>query len=147
MKVFVMLLSVSVVTPLVRCKREGPAPDAQLSAAATTRANDRRKTSAKGKATSGAVARIVFVDQQQSCACTRERIDKSWKALTDVVGFPPVPDVERIHLDSQPEKAAAYQKQRPIMVPPALYFFDEQNKLVQMLQGEVTSEQVRATLN
>ena len=69
-----------------------------------------------------------------------------WKALTDVVGFPPVPDVERIHMDSQPEKAAPYQKRRAIMVPPAIYFLDKQDRLVQMIQGEVKSEQVRATL-
>ncbi|MCB9558129.1 MAG: hypothetical protein H6707_18585 [Deltaproteobacteria bacterium] len=142
MKVIATLLSISLVLPLAGCKREGP--NTRVKAAAST--SPKSKATAKSPATSGAVARIVFVDKEKACACTRERIDKSWKALTDVVGYPPVPDVERIHMDSQPEKAAPYQKQRPIMVPPAIYFFDKQNKLVKVLQGEVKSEQVRATL-
>jgi hypothetical protein len=140
MKVIVTLLSIALALPLVGCKREAPS-GAKASASTST-----KKAAAKSPTTSGAVARIVFVDKEKACACTRERIDKSWKALTDVVGFPPVPEVERIHMDSQPEKAAPYKKQRPIMVPPAIYFFDKQNKLVQVLQGEVKSEQVRATL-
>jgi hypothetical protein len=49
-------------------------------------------------------------------------------------------------MDSQADKAAPYAKQRPIMVPPALYFFDEQGKLVEVLQGEVKSEQIKRLL-
>lgn len=143
MNVAAPLLSLALVLPLVGCKREA-IPGSEASASPSPSAT--KKTTATSTATSGAVARIVFVDKEKACACTRERIDKSWKALTDVVGFPPVPEVERIHMDSQPDKAAPYQKQRPIMVPPAIYFFDKQNKLVQMLQGEVKGEQVRATL-
>jgi hypothetical protein len=143
MKVIVTLLSIALALPFVGCKREAP-PGAKASA--STSPAPKSKAATKTTATSGAVARIVFVDKEKACACTRERIDKSWKALTDVVGFPPVPEVERIHMDSQPEKAAPYKKQRPILVPPAIYFFDKQNKLVKMLQGEVKSEQVRATL-
>lgn len=133
MKVIVAVLSLSLVLPLVGCRREASTPP-------VTRAATKRP------ATPAAVARIVFVDKEKACACTRTRIDNSWKALTDVVGYPPVPDVVRIHMDSQPEKAAPYQKQRPIMVPPAIYFLDRQDRLVQMLQGEVKSEQVRAAL-
>ena len=95
---------------------------------------------------SRAIARIVFVDKEKCCACTRERIDKSWKALTDVVGYPPVPDVERIHLDSQAAKAAPYTKLRAIVVPPAIYFLDKQGELVEVLQGEVKIEQIKKTL-
>ena len=32
------------------------------------------------------------------------------------------------------------------MVPPAIYFFDGQGKLVEVLQGEVKSEQIRKVL-
>jgi hypothetical protein len=149
MKVIVALLSISLVLPLAGCKREGPTAGAMPAASAATSPQPAAKSRAASNspATSGAVARIVFVDKKKACACTRERIDKSWQALTDVVGFPPVPEVERIHMDSQPGKAAPYKRQRPIMVLPAIYFFDRQNKLLQMLQGEVKSEQVRATLN
>jgi hypothetical protein len=143
MKVIVTLLSITLVLPLVGCRREAtPGAKASTSTSPAPKSN----AATKSTATSGAVARIVFVDKEKACACTRARIDRSWKALTTVVGFPPVPEVERIHMDSQPEKAAPYQKQRPIMVPPAIYFLDKQNKLVQMLQGEVKNEQVQATL-
>ena len=90
------------------------------------------------------VSRIVFVDQEKCCACTRERIDKSWKALTDVVGFPPSSDVERIHMDSQADKAAPYTSSEPIMVPPALYFYDAQGTLVEVLQGELKPDKLKA---
>ena len=149
MKVLVTLLSISLTMPIVGCKREGSSGRAKASpaASATARSTATSKPAAKTPTASNAVTRVVFVDKEKACACTRDSIDKSWKALTDVVGFPPVPEVERIHMDSQPEKAAPYQKQRPIIVPPAIYFFDKQNKLVQMLQGEVKIEQIRATLN
>lgn len=146
MRLLVSLLSMSIVLSLVGCKREAASAATGTPAASTSRAPAARQAAAQSSATAGAVARIVFVDQEKACACTRERIDKSWKALTDVVGFPPVPEVERIHMDSQPQQAAPYQQQRAIMVPPALYFFDKQNKLLQVLQGEVQSEQVRAAL-
>jgi hypothetical protein len=87
-----------------------------------------------------------LVDKEKACACTRDRIDATWKALTEVVGYPPLPDVERIHLDSQAERAAPYQKQRPVMVPPAIYFFDPQDRLVDVLQGEVKSDQIKELL-
>jgi hypothetical protein len=94
----------------------------------------------------GKVARIVFVDLEKCCACTRKRIDAAWKALTAVVGFPPVPDVERIHMDTQAAKAAPYKKQRAVMVPPAIYFYDKGNKLVEFLQGEVSEAKIRSVL-
>jgi len=142
MRVIVTLVSIALALPLVGCKREAPGAKASASTSPTAKSK-----AAKSPAPSGAVARIVFVDKEKACACTRASIDKSWKALSGVVGFPPVPDVERIHMDSQPDKAAPYTKQRPIMVPPGIYFFDKRNKLVQMLQGEVKSAQIRAALN
>lgn len=90
------------------------------------------------------IARIVFVDKEKCCKCTRERIDKSWKVVTDVLGFPPSIDVERLHMDSQADKAAPYIKQRAIMVPPALYFYDAKGTLVEVLQGELKPDKLRA---
>lgn len=92
------------------------------------------------------ISRIVFVDLDTCCDCTRKRIDSAWKALTDVVGFPPAIDVERIHMDTNEGAAARYKKMRPVMVPPAIYFFNKQNKLVEMLQGEVKLEQIRKVI-
>lgn len=132
--IFVLLLAL--VTGLLSCKRE-----AQTSGSVAP-ASPAKKAPAGVK-----VTRIVFVDKEQCCDCTRKRIDASWKALTDVLGYPPAGvDVERIHMDSQADKAEPYKKQRPIMVPPALYFFDEQGKLVEVLQGEVKSEQIKKLL-
>jgi hypothetical protein len=92
------------------------------------------------------VARIVFVDKERCCACTRQRIDDAWKALTGIVGFPPGIDVERIHLDTQKERAEPYQRQRAVMVPPAIYFFDRQGTLIDVLQGEVSKKQLQKVL-
>lgn len=92
------------------------------------------------------IARIVFVDREKCCACTRRRIDDAWKALTGIVGFPPSIDVERIHLDTQKERAEPYQRQRAVMVPPAIYFFDRQGTLVDVLQGEVSKQQLQKVL-
>lgn len=141
MKRSVILLSAFLVVGLSACERAAPASNAGPSPA-TAAASATKGAPAAG----GAIARIVFVDKDKCCACTRERIDKTWKALTGVVGFPPVPAVERIHMDSQAAEAAPYLKQRAIMVPPALYFFDRQGKLVEVLQGEVQGEQIKKIL-
>lgn len=139
------LLVVLLVAPLSACQRGTPAASAGSSAHAQT-SPAAASTPAAAAATTRKVARIVFIDLEQCCACTRARIDKSWGELSAVVGFPPVPDVERIHMDSQADKAAPYKKLRPIMVPPAIYFLDAQGGLLQALQGEVTREQVRKIL-
>lgn len=94
----------------------------------------------------GKVTRIVFIDLEKCCACTRKRIDATWKALSAVVGFPPVPDVERIHMDTQTAKTAPYTEQQAVMVPPGLYFYDKGNKLVKFLQGEVSEAKIRSVL-
>ena len=41
------------------------------------------------KVQSGRVARIGFIDLERCCACTRTRIDATWKTLMEVLGFPP----------------------------------------------------------
>ena len=63
-----------------------------------------------------------------------------------MVGFPPVPDVERIHMDQAPNKAAPYKAKRPIMVPPAIYFFGKGDKLLEVLQGEITADQIKKVM-
>jgi len=75
MKVSAALLSLALAIPLVGCKREGTPPGAKASV--PSRAAAKGQAAAKRPAASGAVARIVFVDKEQACACTRERIDRS----------------------------------------------------------------------
>ena len=117
------------------------APAAQPGPAAKKKPGPAKKPVASGK-----VKRIVFIDKAKACECTRKRIDASWKALAGVVGSPPVPAVERIHMDTAPFRAAPYKAKRPVMVPPAIYFLGEEEKLLEVLQGEVTADQVRKAL-
>lgn len=141
MKRSVSLLSTLLALGLLGCTAENPA--ATVTPAPASASRPATKQPAPVAAT---IARIVFVDKKQCCDCTRDRIAKSWKALTDAMGSPPSPPVERIHLDTQAARAAPYIKQRAIMVPPAIYFFDQQGKLVQMLQGELKSAQIKKIL-
>jgi|GEM_PF-583818 len=89
-----------------------------------------------------ALAKIVFVDQVECCNCTQDRIDATWKALTEAVGEPPVIPVERIHSDTQPELAAEYTTFKPIMVIPAVYFVGADGSVLEMLQGELRTVQI-----
>jgi len=93
-----------------------------------------------------AVAKIIFVDQEEACACTRERIDGTWAELQKVIEDGPAVPVERIHGDSQEEQAKPYIAMRALMVAPGLYFLDAEGQLVEMLQGEVTEVQIAALL-
>lgn len=92
------------------------------------------------------VAKIVFVDKEHACNCTRTRVDGAWKVLQNALGKPGKVPVERLQIDTQGEKVAAYRRQRPMMALPAIYFIDEQGKVVDLLQGEVTKDQVFAAL-
>jgi len=89
------------------------------------------------------VARIVFLDLEDCCECTRNRIDTSWNALQATLsGDGAAPPVDRIHMDTQSGKAAPYQELKPVMVAPALYFLGKDGKLLTFLQGEVKEEQI-----
>lgn len=108
--------------------------------------DDNDSQAVKDTATKTAV-RIVFVDKENCCKCTGQRTEKSWSALQGALknktGKVPV---ERIHIDTQADKAAKYKAMKPIMVIPAIYFLDADNGLIEMLQGEVTREQVEKFL-
>ena len=92
------------------------------------------------------VARIVFIDQEECCECTRKRTDATWAALNEALeGRADVP-VERVHSDSQEAQAQPYLDMRPMMVVPGLYFLDAEGDLVEMLQGELTAEQIAVAL-
>ena len=90
-----------------------------------------------------AIATIVFVDQENCCDCTRERQEATWESLQTALGtIDAPPKVEVVHLDTQAEDAQLYLDLKPIMVAPGLYFFDGAEVLSEMLQGELSVEQI-----
>jgi hypothetical protein len=138
MNKLMMLAAIAVASACCQ-KNEAPAPaepaetaPAKIAVATPTAANQ--------------VAKIVFIDQEESCECTEKRIAASWAALTEVLGAPPRLPVERIHLDIEDAKADIYDAMKPLVVPPGIYFLDEKEALVEMLQGEVKAEQIQKVL-
>ncbi len=111
-----------------------------------------KTTAPLGSASAGAerasakITRVVFVGKEQPCECTRKRLDAGWAALEEAVGKPPKVPVEQLKVDTQPEKVEPYQKQKPTVTLPALYFVDAKDSVVELLQGEVTREQIAAVL-
>ena len=93
------------------------------------------------------VSRVVFVDMENACACTRKRCDEAWAALQTVLDSLAVkPGVERLYIDTQEDLVRPYRKQRPILAAPAIYFFLGDGTLAGMLQGEVRDDQIIETL-
>jgi hypothetical protein len=92
------------------------------------------------------VARIVFVGKEHACDCTRKSVDAGWAALQKALGTPAKLPVERFHVDTEAAKVEPFRQQKPIMALPAIYFVDGKNTVVELLQGEVTAEQVAAIL-
>jgi hypothetical protein len=96
--------------------------------------------------TTSKLARVVFMDKKDACACTRKRVDDTWAALQTALGTPPKLPVERIHIDTQAAQAGPYTSAKPLMVPPGIYFVDQQLRVVELLQGEVKAEEITAVL-
>jgi hypothetical protein len=92
------------------------------------------------------VARVIFVDKEHACKCTQKRVDDGWAALEAALAEKQSATVERFHADTQPEAVEAYNELRAMMALPALYFVDAKGSLIELLQGEVTKEQIRAVL-
>ena len=92
------------------------------------------------------IARIVFIDLEEACACDRRRIEGSWTALQAALGDASGIAVERVHRDTQEDETEPYTRMRPLMVVPGIYLLDEGGALIEMFQGEVTAAQVRAVV-
>jgi hypothetical protein len=92
------------------------------------------------------VAKIVFMDKEHACDCTRKRVDDTWAALQTALGTPAKLPVERIHVDTESAKAAAFTTQKPLMVPPGIYFVDGRGSVIELLQGEVDAGKIRELL-
>ncbi len=116
------------------CKRE----EALSGQAAVTTSTNKAPAS---RAAKSKVTKIVFVGKLAACDCTRRRIDDSWAALQAALGTSGDIQIERLHVDTEQTKVAPYRKMRAIMVIPAAYFLDASGALLDMLQGEITTEQ------
>jgi hypothetical protein len=93
------------------------------------------------------VARVVFVGQAESCDCTRKRIDDGTAALAAAIGERDIP-VERLEADNPEhrEQVELLRELRPLMVAPGIYFFDADDELLEMTQGETTAEELALIL-
>jgi len=95
--------------------------------------------------TSTAIDRIVFIDMADACDCTKKKIATAQEALEKALGQEEIP-VERIHMDTEDEKADVYRDKKPFMVVPALYFLDDAGNVLTLLQGDITETQVAEAL-
>ena len=93
------------------------------------------------------VVKVVFVGKEHACDCTRKKVDTALAALQKVLGTPPKIPVEMLKADTEEEKVEPYRKKKPMMALPAIYFVDGKGGVVELLQGEVTAEQIAAVIN
>jgi hypothetical protein len=119
-----------------------PAPDATPTASAAGSATP----AGSAQPSAAAVARVVFIGQREACACTRSRIDTTWAALEQVLKQHPQIEVTTIEQDVDPEAAEPYDELKPMMVIPGIYLMDAHGKLIKMVQGELTVEQLQQAL-
>jgi hypothetical protein len=49
-------------------------------------------------------------------------------------------------VDTESAKAAAFTTQKPLMVPPGIYFVDGRGSVIELLQGEVDPGKIREVL-
>ena len=122
-------------------KQSNAGPSAAKKAASVTAAPDRIETSKPANAAKNKVARIIFLGKKDACECTKGRIEKSWQVLHKVLNGRRI-SVERYQIDVHEAEAKRYHAIRPYMVIPAMYFFDAEEKLLDLLQGEVTEIQL-----
>jgi hypothetical protein len=92
------------------------------------------------------IAKVVFIDKEHACDCTRGRVEGTWAALQAALGTPPSLPVERMHGDTESAKAEAYTTAKPLVALPGVYFIDARGAVVDTLQGEVTTDQISAVL-
>lgn len=93
------------------------------------------------------VAKIVFIGKKNACDCTRKRVYDSFTALQTALDGRTELAIEQLQVDVDQASVAQYQKMRPIMVLPAIYLLAGSGALVDVLQGEVTAEQITGALH
>ncbi len=93
------------------------------------------------------VKKVVVVELEECCDCTATRQAKSWEALQAAAQKRgSAVEIVKVAKDKSPEEAELYNALKPIMVTPAVYFFDGEEKLVEMLQGELSEEAILKVL-
>ena len=92
------------------------------------------------------IVSIIFVGKEQACECTRKRIDVAWLALQKAIGTPPTLPVERVQIDTEGDTVEPYKRQKPMVTVPAVYFVDAKGTVIELLQGELTVEQITDVL-
>jgi hypothetical protein len=103
-------------------------------------------TPSSAAVTTSKIVRVVFMDKEHACDCTRKRVEDTWAALQAALGTPPKLSVERIYIDTQAAQAEPYTSARPLMAMPGIYFVDQQQRVFELLQGEVKAEEITAVL-
>jgi len=131
------LLLVLLALDLGACERTKAAP---------AQAGAKTPSSALKPQPASKLARIVFIDKENACDCTRKRVEKTWTALQLALGTPPALPVQRLHVDTQAGEAATYTNAKPLMVPPGIYFVDGRGGVVELLQGEVEGTEIERVL-
>jgi len=119
------------------CNKTSIAATAQTTASTTSVAQGAAASPAAAK-----VTKIVFVGKEHACDCTRKTVDEGWAALQKALGTPAKLPVERLQVDTEAAKVEPYRQQKPIMALPAIYFLDGKGVVTELLQGEVTLEQI-----
>lgn len=145
MRQSVLSLVVLVLSACPGASKPAATPAAPPPAAPTAVAPAAAPTAAPAPAASSRIARVVFLDKEHACECTQKAIDASWAALQAALEKGPLP-VERIHLDTQDTMAAIYKAKRPLIAVPGLYLLAADDSVVELLQGEVAVEKIRAAL-
>jgi hypothetical protein len=131
-----VLLSLLLILGLGACERSKAAPAADVA----------RPARVGNPQPAAKVARIVFLDKEHACACTRRTVEQTWAALKSALGASPSLPVQRLHLDTQTAEAAAYTTTKPLMALPGIYFVDGQGAVLDLLQGEVAAKEIEARL-
>ena len=92
------------------------------------------------------ISHIVFVGQKQACDCTLKRIETTWNVLNEILKAKPDLQVKIIQRDVDVEETKEMSKLKRMMVTPGIYFINKQKRLVELLQGEVTKEQIKKVI-
>jgi hypothetical protein len=137
----VFALLVLFVTVTACENRQAEAASGSASAAAVAPAV-RAASLAASNGSQARVVKIVFVGKEHACDCTRKKVETATAALQQVLGTPPRVPVQELKVDTEPEKVEPYRLQKPMLAMPAIYFVDGEGGVIDMLQGEITAEQI-----
>jgi hypothetical protein len=137
MNLMTLLSGFALLVAVASCNKASNAAVAQTTASMTSVSQ-----AAAVSPAAATVTRIVFVGKEHPCDCTRKALDAGWAALQKALGTPSKVPVEKLQVDTDGSKVDPYRNQKPIMALPAIYFLDGKGVVTELLQGEVTLEQI-----